>query len=139
MDIKLVLVVVTSLTALILAYLNFRLTREINRNSKNTELRTQAYVDFIDAVAESAMAGQSGKNRPDSITKKIVDAKTRIAIYGDLEVIQGLAEFDRDHGWAHDKESRDSLTRLVLAMRNTQVGRSKNDLKRDIRQVLFGN
>ena len=139
MDIKLIVVVLTSITALALAYLNFRLSREMSRNNKNVELRTQSYVDFVNAVSEIAATSGSSPNRSNETLKKLIDAKTRIAIYGDSEVIVKMAEFDKKYGLLNDDPSMDSFMLIALAMRSSSIGSSKKDLKDEMKQVLFGN
>lgn len=139
MDIKLIIAVLTSITAIALAYLNYRLSRKTSRNDKNAELRTQSYVDFVNAVSEIATTSGSSASRSKESLKKLVDAKTRIAIYGDSEVIIKMAEFDKKHGLLNDEPSMESFMSIALAMRKASIGVSKQSLRNEIRQVLFGN
>lgn len=139
MDIKLTIALFTSIMAIFLAFLNFRLTREGSKSNRNADLKTKSYIDFISAVAETTTHGKSFKDRPKELTNRLIDAKTRIAIYGDPSVVSQLAEFDREFGIIQDDESRDSFLSVVEEMRKAATGRSASDLNQDIRQVLFGS
>jgi len=125
--------------AIVLAYLNFRLTRESNKHKNNSELRTQSYIDFISAVAEVSSSKEHFTKRPKELTAKLTNAKTRIAIYGDSEVIVQLAKFDKNFGVINNEESRNSFLLVVQEMRKSATGRSASGIKNDISQVLFGN
>ena len=140
MDIKILIAIVSSLIAVLLAFLNFRLNREINKTNRLAERKTQSYIDFINAVSETSVYGaKDSKNRPKELTQKLLDAKTRITIYGDSEVIIQLAEFHKNHGVINSPESRDSYMLVVEKRRAAATGRSASGLKNEIRQILIGD
>ena len=62
-------------------------------------LKNQAYVDFVKSVAGVAIA-QKAQNKEKELEFSILlaDAKSRIAVYGDKEVVEGIATFYRMQG-----------------------------------------
>jgi hypothetical protein len=81
MDIKLGIVFFTSVMAILLALLNFRLTREGSKSNRNSDLKTKSYIDFISAVAETTSFGKTYNDRLKEPTNRLIDAKTRIAMF----------------------------------------------------------
>lgn len=113
----------------------------LRRNQKDTrisEWRNTAYTDFINAATLVATAQRQGKR--DTVSDQLArlsDAKARICVYGDAEVISELAEFWR-HGATLQTESEIlAFTRICLKIRESLEvpGRKINSF--DISQLLF--
>lgn len=130
--------VIASLTAIILAFFNYRLSRKSTKGAKKTEVRTQSYIDFINCVSEIAIAAKKGMKKDPSLTQKLIDSKTRIAIYGDKKVIRQLAIFDKNFGVLDSDEAIESFVLLISDMREDAIGKRNYDIKKEIKQIIFG-
>ncbi|NOI19875.1 hypothetical protein F0223_16735 [Vibrio coralliilyticus] len=136
MDIKLGIAIVSSITAIILAILNYRLGRRSNKSSKKTEVRAQSYIDYLRAVAELAQI-QDDSQRCEKLAQ-LADAKARIAVYGDKLVVKALAQHDRSHKVLNSEESFNSFMLVVAEMRKDALAKSLNVDLDDLKQILFG-
>jgi hypothetical protein len=90
-----------------------------DRRKRNADLKMQAYVDLIRSVSELGMAQRhkdAAKEKENRI--KLLDAKSRIVIYGSQEVIKNLAEFFKEGGVLTNAEERRLFIRVYQAMRN---------------------
>jgi hypothetical protein len=110
------------------------------RNQKDTRLdewRNAAYADFLNAVSSVATAQRHGKR--DLVIEQLArlsDAKARICVYGDANVIHCIAEFWR-HGATLQTESEIlSFTKVCLAIRESAGALGKLHLP-DVSQLLF--
>lgn len=139
MDITLTIAIVSFITAVILAYINYRLNRQNDRFSKKSEMRTQAYIDFINCVSELAVLARKGHTRNTDVLIKLTDSKSRIAIYGNVTVIQELANFDQNFGIIDSELASDAFMKIVHEMRNDAVGKSKKASIEDLKQIILGN
>lgn len=101
------------------------------RGKRREQLRTEAYVGYLAAVASSALY-QSGESRQ-KILADAAHAKSRIVIYGTSEVVEALVKFERAGATAATDEGRQCLTDIVIAMRgNGKISRT------DIDYLLLG-
>ncbi len=90
-----------------------------DRRKRNADLKMQAYVDLIRSVSELGMAQRhkdAAKEKENRI--KLLDAKSRIVIYGSQEVIKNLAGFFKEGGVLTNAEERRLFIRVYQAMRN---------------------
>lgn len=110
------------------------------RNQKDTRLdewRNAAYADFLNAVFAVATAQRHGKR--DIVTEQLArlsDAKARICVYGDANVIHSISVF-----WQHGATLQTELellafTRVCLAIRES-VGAVGKMHSSDVSQLLF--
>jgi hypothetical protein len=113
----------------------------LRRNQKDTrisEWRNTAYTDFINAATLVATAQRQGKR--DTVSDQLArlsDAKARICVYGDAEVISELAEFWR-HGATLQTESEIlAFTRICLKIRESLQVPGRKINSPDISQLLF--
>lgn len=101
-------------------------TRSSERDKHAGNLRSQAYVDYLRAVAEAAHHGKDAR-------RNAADAKARIAVYGSAEVVTALARFE-ESGATLGQDGRGPFLALVAAMRiGTAVGNG------DLGLVLLGS
>lgn len=114
------------------------LSKRDQQDTRLAEWRNMAYTDFLNAAALVATAQRHGKT--DEIADhlaRLADAKTRICIYGDAQVIKELAEFWR-HGATLQTESEIlSFTRVCLKIRESLNIPGAKIYSPDISQLLF--
>jgi hypothetical protein len=69
-----------------------------SESSKNyARLRTEAYIDFIKSVASITIAHRkTDAEKEADATALLIDAKTRVAVYGNPVAAAALAAFCRD-------------------------------------------
>lgn len=102
-------------------------------------LKNQAYVDFVKSVAGAAIA-QKAKNKEKEFESLILlaDAKSRIAVYGSKEVIEGIAIFYRKYdGLLATSEAMSKFVDVVQEMRKHTVDKGEIVLDKEISQLLF--
>jgi hypothetical protein len=90
-----------------------------DRRKRNADLKMQAYVDLIRSVSELGIAQRhkdAAKEKENRI--KLLDAKSRIIIYGSQEVIKNLAGFFKEGGVLTNAEERRLFIRVYQAMRD---------------------
>lgn len=137
-DMKLTIAIIASLTALVLAYINYRLNRRIDKKSKKTDMRAQSYIDFINCVSILAQISEENTSDKRDVLMRLADAKTRIAVYGDRSVIKELADFDRTFGKIDSEEACDAFMKIIYEMRVDAVGRRSEEPLEDLKQIIFG-
>ena len=116
----------------------FGLRGEASKNYK--KLRTDAYVDFIHAVAVMAAANRSKDETKAAETSALAaDAKARIAIYGSRAVANGLAEFFLHHGVLNSEPALSSFARVIALMRAETPGGKEELESSTLRQLVFGS
>lgn len=120
------------------ASLQSLLARKNERAKQIIEWRNKAYTDFLEAV--SVVATSQRKQNADVTNEqlsRLADAKSRICIYGEADIIKELAEFWR-HGATLKTESELlAFSRFCLKIRKS-IG-VPGDIKayEDITQLLF--
>jgi hypothetical protein len=65
----------------------------------------------------------SGRFRNADKLTLIADAKTRICMYGSLDVVQKLSDFDKSGAIARQRDGQAALTALLSAMRKDVTGK----------------
>lgn|SRR5579863_832288 len=113
------LTTVISASAVILtAFLTYIFAKTGDRRKHYQDLRTTAYVDFVKSAAGIAIAqNYSDHAKVLESTILMVDAKTRISIYGSKKVISALANFFKQHGMLNNKIAYTAFVEIVEAMR----------------------
>ena len=129
---KIILGAIISATILLLgAIIKYAFSRKSEQLKKKEELCVQAYVDFTRGVSGIAIAqGNSGNN--EEYLTLLTDAKTRISIYGSVEVINAIADFWRLGPIFDTPERMKSYVNVIQLMR-------KENLKSEILQNLTIN
>ena len=90
-----------------------------DRRKRNADLKMQAYVDLIRSVSELGMAYKDKDIAKEKEYRvKLLDAKSRIIIYGSQKVIKTLAEYFKTGGNLNNEEERSLFIRVYQAMRN---------------------
>jgi len=110
-----------------------------NQKANNlSELQNNAYSDFLNSVSKIAVAQR--KNQRDIVTDELsnlADAKSRICVYGDSNVINHLAIFLRAGGTLQTEKEILSFTHLCMEIRKSVGMQDKELFASDISQLLF--
>lgn len=114
------------------AGLQFLLSRAATREQHATMLRSQAYADYLRAVAASSHLRSDDDLR--DAHRDAADAKARIAVYGSKEVIEALSRFEESGAVLLNAAASKAFVSLVAAMRSG-AGRVS---ERDLELLLFG-
>jgi hypothetical protein len=95
------------------ATLQFWFTRAAEREKHTGSLRSQAYADYLRAVAAAGHL-RSDEDLRDA-HRDAADAKARIAVYGTPSVISALARFEETGAVLTDGPSASAFVSLVSA------------------------
>ena len=72
------------------------------------------------------------------VLNALSDAKTRIAIYGDEEVIDNLAEFMAEYGAINSEAAMSSFNKVIASMRKDAGGYLSTNTVKSISTIIFG-
>jgi hypothetical protein len=119
---------------LIGAGLQYLFGRSLEAKKQIQNQKGQAYADYFRAFSRIATVGRTKET-----LSAVVDAKTRICVYGSDEVVKRLAEFERAGATTNSANSHALVARLLSAMRK-DVGASREaaDIE-DVGVVVFGS
>lgn len=109
------------------ASLQFWLSRAAAREQHVDTLRSQAYADYLRAVAAAGHL-RSDEDLRDA-QRDAADAKARIAVYGSPEVIKALASFEGAGAVISDGPGARTFVSLVSAMRSGKTVVSSHELE----------
>jgi hypothetical protein len=109
------------------ASLQYLFTRFLEERRHRQSLQTEAYTDYIQAVAQARHIDLYTEQA--SIVARLADTKTRICLYGSPEVIARLAEFESNGSVIGDAQQRRAFMRVIEAMRgNSKLQTSQIEL-----------
>jgi hypothetical protein len=81
-------------------------------------LRTNAYIDFIKGIAAATVAQKNRDSQKEqNAIEQITDAKARVCIYGDAQVVDALADFHRGGPVLDTPERMRAFVYVCQAMR----------------------
>jgi hypothetical protein len=109
------------------AGLQFLLTRATAREQQSATLRSQAYADYLRAVAAAGHL-RSDEDLRDA-HREAADAKARIAVYGTVDVIKALARFEESGAVLSNDAASRAFVSLVSAMRSNSGDVSDHELE----------
>jgi hypothetical protein len=109
------------------ALLQFWLSRAAEREKHGDTLRTQAYADYLRAVAAAAHLRTEQDLR--GAFRDAADAKARIAVYGSAPVIKALARFEEAGAVLTGDRSSRAFVELVSSMRPGSSALPDRDLE----------
>ena len=138
MDAKILAALIGIFGLVVGALLQHFLTRNTETRKHTRELRAKAYTDLVNSVAKLAVAAKSGESRQVEVLNDLSDAKTRIAIYGNEEVINSLAEFMAKFGAINSEAAVDSFNKVIEAMRKDAGGYVSTNTVQSISVIVFG-
>jgi len=100
---------------LIGSLLQFYLNRRASTESRYLELKSEAYSDYLNAVASVAFETTEGR-------ESLAAAKARLCIFGDTSVLKKVATLERTGGHLSQPDSQKAFIDLVQEMRRRGVG-----------------
>ena len=138
MDIKVIVALIGILTVVTSAIVQFVLGRYTERAKKAQELRSQAYVDFVNAVSEIASSCKLNEGKIGlEYLKALTQSKSRVVLIGNDKVVQEVRNYFNKHDMLNSDESFDDFSKIVAAMRKDLYG--KNKLSKEVlTEALFG-
>jgi len=116
------------------ALLQFWLTRRVERETKYMELKLGAYVDYINGIARLAFAATSERAQA---LDQWTAAKTRICVFGDREILEAAARFEKTSKRLANLDAQNALTDLCQVMRGHGIA-TGSVADAAISTVLFG-
>lgn len=120
------------------AILQYSFSKHSDELKHQKNLKTQAYVDFLKGVSGLTVAHRNNdKNKKQEFMTLLVDAKTRISIYGSKEVIQKIANFWRADAQVDTPEQKHLFIKICQAMRSDNLKKDQQVENKDISQLLF--
>jgi hypothetical protein len=120
------------------AFLQYLFTQHLENERHYRDLRTQAYMDYLQCVCEQAqffLKNQSKDAR--EIFARTTDAKARICLYGTKETIKAFSNFEKIGAVMDTPERRRAFSYLVSNMR-ADSGAEKLPNIEDIEIILLG-
>ncbi len=133
MDINLITILLPILGIIIGALLQSLLSRKNTSYESFSNLRYEAYKDYINAVA--ILARSQSEAEMATVNSKLADAKARIVIFGSKEVIQNIAELERVGNVLIKSKALLIFEKIVKEMRASKV----KVPDKDMRMLLFGD
>lgn len=129
---------ISLLTAIIVAVLSHFFATKRQRRSELAEYRLKAYTDFVKAASRLAAARRIGVTNDElKDLAAINEAKARICICGEKEVIEELIEFWKYGGTLEKEEEILAFKRLILRFRESIGVNWKEIATLEISDVLF--
>jgi hypothetical protein len=120
------------------AYLQYWVTRASEARRSLITLRTTAYVDYLRCVAESAHKAKNPRSAAGDLYERAADAKTRICVYGEPDVVKILSKFTRNGETTSTPEGEMLFLELCQKMRPKKMNRNSNISIIDLSSILFG-
>ena len=109
------------------AALHFWFSRTAEREKHTDALRSQAYVDYLRAVAAAGHL-RSDEDLRDA-HRDAADAKARIAVYGSASVIKALSRFEESGAILNNSSSTEAFVVLVSSMQSAGSAVPNHELK----------
>jgi hypothetical protein len=124
--------------AIIGAWLQYFLTRQVDNQKHRREARTAAYIDYLKCVSEQANLGRQRQSQEGrELSAKTAEAKCRISLYGSSSTVAAFAAFERLGATMNTPEQCRAFTQMVAIMRNDSVGDRQVEVG-DLEAVLLG-
>ncbi|SFL69341.1 hypothetical protein SAMN05421830_1053 [Desulfomicrobium norvegicum] len=131
-------ILISLLSSVIAAVTTHYLASRRKKYEVLTEFRIKAYVDFINAATKLVAARRLGRVEDELEDLAILnDAKTRICICADAEIVKELGNFWISGGTFEQEEEILAFTRMCMSIRKS-LGNKKYDLMDlGISNILF--
>ncbi|MEE9355732.1 MAG: hypothetical protein V3U75_09110 [Methylococcaceae bacterium] len=100
--------------------------------------KTNAYVDYLECVSQSAHMDRSSKNELALLLSRTVSSKSKICVYGSKEVILALARFEETGANMGSKENAEIFINLCSAMRKDHMDENTEELLEEMNVILLG-
>ncbi|SEA83796.1 hypothetical protein SAMN05660420_03360 [Desulfuromusa kysingii] len=120
--------VLSLLSAITVAVLGHFFSTRRKRTDELAEMRLKAYSDFINSISRITSARRSGRTEDElDELSALNDAKNRICICANREVVEALTEFWRAGGTLEAESEVVAFTRLCYKIRES-MGNKRNDI-----------
>jgi hypothetical protein len=121
------------------ALLQYWLSRRAMCEFRQSEQVGKAYSDYLQSVAGVTQAQRNKDNSGlRDCLRQLTEAKTRIAVYGNSDVMEKLATFERLGAALSTSEQRSAFISIIRAMRRTEANGAAEVVDRDVMLVIFG-
>ena len=131
---------ISMLSVVIGASLQFWFSRSSAKWSHIQDKRTQAYVDFLKAVAGLAQAQKFKDEKTElDFASLLADARARITVFGHSEVINALAKFDKSDRVLESQITQQAFIQFILTMRKVSNVDVAPISGVELYLILFGN
>ena len=100
------------------AELQFLLARRAGQEAHYQELKSTAYADYLNSVA--SVAASSAGDRPKALAS-VTAAKNRILVYGDIDVVDSMAELQKTSSNLANQDAQNAYKSLVVVMRKQGI------------------
>ena len=137
MEIQLTVAVIGLAGVCLSAYVQYFLGKQNDKNKKAVEIRSQAYLDFLNTVSEIAGSEKHNQDRSVNQSQSLIQAKSRVILIGSNRVAREVHDFFSEYGVLNSDEAFDSFSKIVSAMRSDLTGESSLSSK-VITETLFG-
>jgi len=129
--------ILSLVTGLIGAVFGHALSEKKSRNDELAKMRLDAYTDFLKATSLLVSARRSGRTQ-DEIAElgALNDAKARICVCADAEVVEALESFWLQGGTLEKEQEIIAYTNLCRAMRES-LGRDRLAYEIRLSDILF--
>lgn len=132
MDLKIIVALIGVGSVLTSAFVQYYLGIRSEKRKNDLFLRSEAYLDFLNAVSDIA---QSKKRSPEQLTK-LTQAKVRISLIGSKLVVEATHSFFKHYGSLDTEDACISFSNIVKAMRDDLA--HKSDMNFDVlNELLF--
>jgi hypothetical protein len=122
------------------ASVQFLFSRITESRKSYDKLRTDSYVDFIKGCAGVAMAQRfEDQDEHAKASTLMLDAKVRIAIYGDSDISKSVGAFFGKYGDFTKQEDRRAFVDLMCQMRRSVTGSISDADRVAIGLILFSD
>ncbi len=137
MDIKLIVALIGFTGVAASALIQYYLGRKSEKDKKAVEIRSQAYLDFINVVSEIASSAKHSEQRNLEQLQKLNQAKSRVILIGSNDVVKEVYVFFTKYGVLNSNEAYSAFSNIVSAMRSDLSG-VKSLANNIIYESLFG-
>ncbi len=120
------------------AILQYYFTRLIEHQRHVRDLRSQAFIDYINSVSEQAQFHpKMGSNEQKEIYCRTANAKGRICLYGSKKVISAFSKFEELGAGMNTPEQREAFIKMISLMR-IDSGSKDCENNTEIQNVILG-
>ncbi|QIK54311.1 hypothetical protein G7051_08145 [Dysgonomonas sp. HDW5B] len=120
------------------AFLQFHFSKNKDNRQLKRALETQAYTDYLRAVAGLSMSHRfNDEEKKREYLSVLTEAKIKISIYGSKEVIESLADFEREGANFNTDKQKTLFIKIGQAMRSTNINSTEKVLDKNFGQLFF--
>lgn len=118
--------------------LQYRFSKAAQETNRLQNLRMQSYVDFVQSISGLAISQKNNdKKKEQEFMILLTDAKARISIYGNKEVIKAIARFWRAGAKIDTPEQMRLFIIICQTIRKDGLLKNQNVPDKEMSQLLF--